>query len=471
MADDDLPLVSAPGEMNPLETMMWRAETDPRLRATVVIVDVLDTVPDWDRMVAAHEWATRAVPRLRQRVVEPWGWGPPAWAVDPDFSLAFHLRRVRLPDDGGLRDLLDVAGILEMTPFDRHRPLWEALLVEGLDGGRAGYLLKVHHSLSDGLGLVQILGLLHSTVREHRTDKTEAPPPAPIPGSRLGLTTGQALRALAAAPAVVGTGVKSGTQLLWQTATAPVATLTDGWQAASSALRAAVPPAAEGSPALRGRSLNRRFEALDVDLAPLRAAGRAAGGSLNDAYLAALLGGFRRYHLELGGLVPARIPMGMPVNTRDPSDPMGGNHWAGTRFSAPLDVTDPAARVRRVHDIVRAVTGERVVDALGIIAPLLAVLPAPVLARIQGGATSANDLQASNIPGMRRPTYLAGARILRSYPFAPLPGGAVMIALTSHEDTCCVAVTLDPAAVTDPELFRECLVAGFDEILALADDG
>ncbi|WP_312030098.1 wax ester/triacylglycerol synthase domain-containing protein [Actinomycetospora sp. TBRC 11914] len=467
---DDLPLVSGPGEMNPLETMMWRAEVDPRLRATVVIVDVLDAEPDWDRLVAAHEWASRAVPRLRQRVVEPYGWGAPTWATDPDFALGFHLRRTRLSDGGSLRDLLDRAGLAMMTPFDRHRPLWEAELVGGLDGGRAGYLLKVHHSLADGLSLVQILGLLHSTVREHRGDKVDAPLPAARPTSRLGATAAQTGRAIAATPSAVLDGLRSGASLLGGVATAPLATAADGWNAVTSALAAAVPPSAPGSPLLRARGTNRRLEALDVDLAPLRAAGRAVGGSLNDAYLAALLGGLRRYHLALDAPVPAYIPMGMPVNTRDPSDPMGGNRWAGIRFAAPLDDVDPAARIARVHAIVREVTGARVVDALGIIAPLLAALPSPLLTRIQGGATSANDLQASNIPGMRRPTYLAGARIERSYPFAPLPGGALMIALTSHEDTCCVAVTLDPAAVTDPDLLRECLVAGFDEVLALAGD-
>ena len=65
-------LVSTPSEMNPLETMMWRAEVDPRLRSPVIILDVLDTAPDWDRVVASHEWATRFVPRLRERVLEPW---------------------------------------------------------------------------------------------------------------------------------------------------------------------------------------------------------------------------------------------------------------------------------------------------------------------------------------------------------------------------------------------------------------
>jgi diacylglycerol O-acyltransferase len=465
------PLADAPGEMNPLEAMMWRAEVDPRLRSSVMIVDVLDAAPDWDRLVAAHEWATRFVPRLRQRAMEPWGWGAPAWVPDPDFTLSFHLRRMRLAEPGGLRELLDQAALSAMTPFDRSRPPWEALLVEGLEGGRAGYLIKVHHSLADGLGLVQILGLLHSSTRERSQDRTDPPPPSATPPSRLGLTASQAARSLVGAPPAVVGGLRTGVTALGRAVVAPVATLADGVATVRSAARAALPPTLTGSPVLRARSLNRRFEALDVDLATLKAAGRAAGGSLNDAYLAALFSGVRRYHLALGAEVPARIPVGMPVNTRDRSDPVGGNHWAGLRFAVPLDDVDAATRIAQIGEIVRAVTTERVVDALGLIAPVLAMLPPPLLAGIQGSATRANDLQVSNVPGMTRPAYLAGARIVRSYPFAPLPGGAAMIALTSHEDTCCVAATLDPAAITDPALFRECLVAGFGEVLALAETG
>ena len=51
---------------------MWRAEAaDPRLRVNVSLLELLDPAPDWDRLFAAHEWASRMVPRMRQRVVEP----------------------------------------------------------------------------------------------------------------------------------------------------------------------------------------------------------------------------------------------------------------------------------------------------------------------------------------------------------------------------------------------------------------
>src|SRR3954447_25743827 len=201
--------VGASSELNPLEAMMWRAEVDPRLRSTVTIVDVLNAEPDWDRVVAAHDWATRFVPRLRERVLEPW-WGSPEWVPDPDFGLPFHLRRERLAEPGGLRELLDVAELLAMQPFDRSRPLWEAVVVTGLDDGRAGYLLKVHHSLADGLGLVQILTLLHSSRREHVEGRPDYPAPSRMSPSSLGLTGSQTVRRIREAPSTILGGLRAG---------------------------------------------------------------------------------------------------------------------------------------------------------------------------------------------------------------------------------------------------------------------
>jgi hypothetical protein len=101
------------------------------------------------------------------------------------------------------------------------------------------------------------------------------------------------------------------------------------------------------------------------------------------------------------------------------------------------------------------------------LAPALARLPAALLSVVAGGMTKSNDLQASNVPGLREDLYLAGARIERAYGFGPLPGCATMITLNTHRETCCIAANVDPAAVTDTELFARCLERGFGEVLAL----
>ena len=154
--------------MNELETLMWRSERHPRASSTICTLMILDAVPEWERLHAAHNWAAELIPRLRQHVVEPaLPIGAPAWAIDDAFDIDYHVRHAQLPEPGGMPELLTFAQNNAMAPLDRTRPLWEAILVEGLPDGKAAYFLKLHHSLTDGLGGVQLLSLLQSRTREH----------------------------------------------------------------------------------------------------------------------------------------------------------------------------------------------------------------------------------------------------------------------------------------------------------------
>lgn len=100
---------------------------------------------------------------------------------------------------------------------------------------------------------------------------------------------------------------------------------------------------------------------------------------------------------------------------------------------------------------------------------MLARLPGPAVAHIVGGMTGANDLQDSNVPGLREDMFLAGAKVERLYGYAPLPGCAAMVVLTTHGETRCIAANIDPASVTEPETFGRCLVEGFAEVLDLVE--
>jgi len=97
----------------------------------------------------------------------------------------------------------------------------------------------------------------------------------------------------------------------------------------------------------------------------------------------------------------------------------------------------------------------------------LMLVPGPVLGAMSSRMTSANDVQASNVPGVAHPVYIAGARITRVYPFGPLPGCAAMLTLISHDGTCCIGINTDPAAVTRPDLLVDGLRAGLAEVVAL----
>jgi len=114
---------SASAEMRPVEAMMWRAEADPRLRSTITTVEILDCVPDWERLLAAHDWASRIVPRFRQRVVEPpFGLGSPTWVTDAEVDFAYHMNHIRLSGAGTIQQLMEEAQSMAMRPFDRARP-------------------------------------------------------------------------------------------------------------------------------------------------------------------------------------------------------------------------------------------------------------------------------------------------------------------------------------------------------------
>src|ERR1700756_449280 len=193
--------------LSELDALMWRTDRHPQGAWSGVVLQLLDTVPDWDRLRAAHEWFVEIVPRFAQRVVDPLvPVGPPMWADDPSFDLDFHLRRVSLPAPGTHRQLLELAQTIGLTPLDRSRPPWEGYLVEGLEGDRAAYVMHAHHVFMDGLALARLHERVLNPGREHRPHK---PSPARTPERRgpMGVAARQLGRQIAGTPkALLGGG-------------------------------------------------------------------------------------------------------------------------------------------------------------------------------------------------------------------------------------------------------------------------
>src|SRR5919112_6141705 len=119
---------------------------------------ILDMPPGGlDALAALVEARLSLVPRYRQRVAEvPGHLANPVWVDDPEFDIAYHVRRSGLPRPGTESQLLDVVSRLTSRPLDRSRPLWEAYLVEGLTGNRVAVVTKTHPALVDGLSAIDI---------------------------------------------------------------------------------------------------------------------------------------------------------------------------------------------------------------------------------------------------------------------------------------------------------------------------
>lgn len=452
-------------ELGPVESVMWRAERHPEQSATSCILIDLDREPDWERFAEATEWATRLVRRLRQRVLEPaLPTTAPRWVDDEHFSLGYHLRRQSVGGSGSRHDLLKAAQLAALTPFDRTRPLWEAVLFTGLEGGGASYLLKIHHTLADGLGTVRLLSLLQSRTRRHTADKPTAPAPATAaPADPVALAREGVLRDVLALPARTGAAVRTGVFA----ARHPRTVLSEGVRYAASMRRLLASAPADPSPLLADRDgRSWQFLTFSCDLSALRAAGQAAGGGLQDAFLAALAGGLRRYH-DQHGVHVEDLPVTIRVSLDRADDPMSGNRFAGAMIAAPVGMTDPAERVAAVRGEALSLHTETALGALRSLAPVATRLPAELVALlVEQGAVA--DLAVATLPGPTRATYMAGARVTGMYPFAPLPGVAVAATLLSLDDTACLGLNVDGAAVVDLPGFEQAMREGLDEVLALA---
>lgn len=183
-------------------------------------------------------------------------------------------------------------------------------------------------------------------------------------------------------------------------------------------------------------------------------------------FLAGILGGFREYHEAFGQPLEA-MPISIPISLRAGHDPAGGNRWAGVRLVAPVGEADPTRRIHLIHDLIQAARHQPAIAFMELLAPAADHLPSAALTEIASRVTDVADIQASNVPGLTFPVYLAGARVARTYAMGPLPGVAAMITMVTYNGMCCLGVNIDPDSITDVPVFERCLHQGFDEVLAL----
>ena len=455
--------------MTGFDVLMYRGEANPRTRTAMVGLYLLDRAPGWDGFVAHMDQASRRFPQLRERVVEATTPLIDArWVTDPDFDLAYHVRRLQAPAPGTFRSVLDMVEASLMAPLDTARPLWEFTLVEGVDGDHAALLTKLSHAITDGVGGMQLQSVLFDT----EPDPPPRPPaPEPIPAD---LTprdvTRAAVRRLPAnlvdgATGLAGAGVARAARAMSR----PRASVTRTSQYLGSLGRILATPAPP-SPLLGGRSNSRRVLWAEVALDDLKRAAKAAGGTVNDAYLAALAGALARYHDRLGVPV-AKVSVAVPINRRITGSEPGGNQWAAASIGVPTGELDAAGRIREIGASLRAARDEPALDALGAVATVASRLPSRLVNGPLADAAPRADVQASNVPGWPIDTYICGTKVERFIGFGPLPGVAMMVVLISSAGNCAIGVNYDPAAVERPDVFQLCLEEGIAEVVALGHTG
>ncbi len=454
--------------MSDQDALMWSIEMNPLLRSTITSVSILDRSPDRQRLTDRIERASRSVLRLRQLVVPvPFNLAPPEYVIDENFDLGYHLRWQTAPVNGTLRDVLDFAQPFAMTGFDHSRPLWEMVVLEGLEDGRTALVQKIHHSLADGVGMMKLSMAFLDTEPEPFTD----PGPMPdIPSGKRPSVVDQLRGGIAYQARRQSAGFVKIPRLLEALARNPLGVARETVRSAGSAARMLRPVSEPMSPVMAVRSRGIRFDTLTASLPAMKAASKRIDGRLNDAFLAAVAGGLDRYH-RVHGVSVEQLRMTMPINIRPKGDVLaGGNQFVPVRFSFPVSIADPVERMAKMRELVVLQRSEPALHLAAPIAGVLNRLPVFLATSLFGGMLTAIDVVTTNVPGSPRAIFVAGARLQANFGYGPLTGAACNIALLSYMDELHIGISTDPAAVPDPEVFVECLQDGIAEIEKLAHD-
>ena len=385
-----------------------------------------------------------ALPRMHQRIGRVPLLGHPVWLDDEHFDVTHHVRTIALPPPGNEAALREVVATFHAQPIDRARPLWELLVIDGLEGDRLALTLKVHHAVVDGVaGIGALAHLFGDAARD--PDVTRRVRGFGPSRERL-LVDEISYRLLAPWRALRRTGRKSSLRSRALDAVRGLAAA--GWIVAHPAPRTSINPSHPGT--------RRVFGWTSFDLERVRAIGHAAGGTLNDAALAIIAMALHQWLQTRGDEVSQlALRVMLPVSLHPPGE-IAGNKVSLLLADLPTDAPDARECLARVVKATRHAKSSH--QSQGIAwGEALADWTTPSLLSAMVRASRLlrpYNLIVTNIPGPDVPLSLYGARMIAAYPMVPLYGNqALGIALSGYAGRLFIAVNGDRDTVPDLDAF------------------
>lgn len=426
--------------------------------------------PPYDELVEKIVSRLHLVPRYRQRLAfVPFSQGRPVWVDDPHFNVTYHVRHTALPRPGGEEELKRLAGRVFSQSLDRSRPLWEIWLVEGLAEERFALLSKTHHALVDGVSGVDIATVLFDASAD---PMPVAPPdqdwlPRPLPSSAQLLA--DALVERATVPGEVLRGVRAALR-----GPRAVSERVVGAAAGLSAITRAGLQTAPPSPFNVRIGPHRRFTWVSVELTDLKNVKNEFGTTVNDVVLAVVAGALGRY-MRLHGQRTEDVELRamVPVSVRaDVERGALGNRVAAMWAPLPVGMTNPVARLTRIHDSMVSLKESGQAVGAQVLTELSGFAPPTIMAqaaRLQARQRMFN-LVVTNVPGPQFPLYMLSHRLQALYPMVPLAENTALgIAIMSYHGTLSFGLVSDYDAVPDLETLAEELRSSIEELVAAAE--
>lgn len=452
--------------LSPIDTGFLDVEDDTNQMHIGAVLVLGGPPPSFSGLKAMIAGKLGSIPRYRQIVKRvPLDLTRPVWVDDPGFDLEFHLRHVALPAPGGDAELRTLVGDVMGRRLDQRRPLWEVWMVEGLDSDRWAIIAKVHHCLADGVGGVELLGLLLDASPDAATAAQPAWHPAPAP-TRLDLI----LRSLEQASAAPGH--------LVDTAKEALSRLEDLARNLPSLLRVVTPAAPTSLNGPIGQ--HRRWATASVPISEIKTVRSALGAAFNDVTLAAITRGFRGLLEKRGEPIdrPLRTCVPVSVRARDANGRAVGDGTLANKVAAvfadlPIGIDDPVERLRSISEQMGSIKeSNQAQGAYGAVSlsrfvpPRLAAAAMPLIARVP--QHNVNTI-ATNIPGPQIPLYAVGRPLLCAYPYVPIAMQLrIAVAMLSYNGEVHFGITGDYDHAPDVEVVAEGIKVGMDEMLAAA---
>lgn len=346
------------------------------------------------------------------------------WDRDAQVDLRYHVRHSSLPAPGRTADLLGLVSRLHSGLLDRHRPLWEATLIDGLADGRFAVYLKLHHALVDGMTGRRLL---------HRTLSTDPRDPAlGVPWAE----TGERRTRASLSTARIAGGLLREALGDAVTALPALARVTDAVLSDRLTLPMSAPPTMLNVPIGGARQVAVRSWPLER----IRLVRKASGVTVNDVVLAMCAGALRGYLRERAALPDRPLTAMVPVAMRSAADAVGGGNALGMILAnLATDIDDPAERLRLISESTRE--GKRILSQLSKTQALTlsALLLAPLgVVRLPGFHLLPRmpfNVIVSNVPGPTEPLYCQGARLDGNFPLGiPFDGQALNITAATNAD-------------------------------------
>lgn len=412
--------------------------------------------PDVEELRALIGARMGLLPRFAQRLSAPEA-GPLTWLTwepAPDFDIRTHLRHATLPAPGGDEELREWLGDFWSHRLDRHLPLWEIVLLDGLADGRWAMATKTHHCLVDGVGSLDIGDLLLDA-------DPDAPPPPEAPLAPTG-DTGAGGR-FALTPGLLARGARASLSA----ARHPRRTVGQMVAAADLIVRDEI-LAAPHTSLNQPLSGTRHYRWLTLSLDDLAEVRTRLGGTLNDAVLAICTGGLRALLLARGEEVPTTLRAQIPVNVRSEGTRDLGNELTSLFVELPVGEPDPLARHARIlADVEARKHGSQKPGGSAIVrvADLAPPIAGELLARSMFGSTRMFNLTITNVPGPKERRYALGAELQEVLPLVPLfTGHDVGIAAVSYAGELVLGVNADRVAAPDVDVLADGLAEAFGEL-------